>query len=166
MKTNTVIILGSARNDGNTRRLVDELALKTGWDIINLNDYTISQYDYANINTDDDYMPLITKIIAAYDVFVFATPVYWYAMSGVMKTFFDRFTDLITINKELGRQLRLKKMAVISSSVGDNLGDNFWLPFTATANYLGMYYIGNVHTIANFDNDELIGRFVGSINNS
>jgi multimeric flavodoxin WrbA len=42
------------------------------------------------------------------------TPVYWYTMSGIMKVFFDRFSDLLRIEKDLGRKLRGKSMAVIS----------------------------------------------------
>ena len=48
--------------------------------------------------------------------------------------------------KDLGRKLRGKQMAVISTSNGNNLGDNFWLPFKASAEYLGIKYLGNLHT--------------------
>ena len=53
-------------------------------------------------------------IISKYDTIIFATPVYWYSMSGILKVFIDRITDLLTIEKELGRKLRGKKMAVVS----------------------------------------------------
>lgn len=86
------------------------------------------------------------NIIEGYDTLVFATPVYWYAMSGIMKVCFDRITDLLTIEKELGRQLRGKNMGALSCSNGDNLGDDFWHPFIKIAEYLGMNYLGNVHT--------------------
>lgn len=152
--------MGSARSDGDTQNLVNNLIAKTGWDSINLNDYTIQPYDYTHSNSKDDYLPLMARLIKDYDVFIFATPVYWYAMSGTMKHFFDRFTDLLTINKDLGRQLRQKKMAAISSSSGDNLGDNFWLPFIATANYLGMHYLGNMHGLANSDNEATLNSFI------
>lgn len=56
-------------------------------------------------------------------------------------------TDLLTFEKELGRQLRGKKMAGISCLIGNNLGDKFWLPFSETAKYLGMEFIGSIHTI-------------------
>jgi hypothetical protein len=64
-----------------------------------------------------------------------------------MKVFFDRITDLLTIEKDLGRQLRGKSMATLSCSVGNHLGDLFWLPFSETAKYLGMNYIGNLHIV-------------------
>jgi len=152
-----VVIIGSSRNDGDTKRLVDELRSCLDFDSIDLNDYAFSYYDYAHSNSDDDYISLMRNLIAGYDTFLFATPVYWYAMSGIMKVFFDRFTDLLDSEKELGRQLRTKKMAAITCSIGDNLGDMFWLPFIETANYLGMKYLGNLHTITDkFDKYELI----------
>ena len=133
-----LIILGSSRKDGDTKKIVDELIGISGWDFIDLNNYNISYYDYEHKNLDDDYLPLMRKIIAEYDVLIFATPVYWYAMSGIMKVFFDRITDLPDNEKDLGRKLRGKSMAAISCSVGDNLGENFWFPFSETAGYLGM----------------------------
>jgi len=84
-------------------------------------------------------------------------------MSGIMKVFLDRLTDLLIIEKELGKKLRGKNMAVISSSNGGNLGDAFWLPFTATANYLEMEYLGNIHTIAGEKNVAVLERFINQI---
>jgi multimeric flavodoxin WrbA len=151
-----VVIIGSSRNDGDTKRLVDELRNCLDSDIVDLNDYAFSYYDYSHNNADDDYMSLMRKLIINYDTFLFATPVYWYAMSGIMKVFFDRLTDLLDNEKELGRQLRTKKMAAITCSIGDNLGDKFWIPFIETANYLGMKYLGSLHTITGkIDKSEL-----------
>ncbi len=155
-----IIVLGSSRNDGDTAALADELLKKTKWDLINLNDYHFSYYDYKHENRSDDYLTLMHQIIENYDTLIFATPVYWYSMSGIMKVFFDRITDLLTIEKELGRKLRGKKMAVISCSAGDNLGDYFWLPFSETAKYLGLEYLGNVHTISGKYNNSIIEEFI------
>ena len=67
-------------------------------------------------------------------------------MSGRMKVFFDRLTDLLRIEKDTGRQLRDKYMAVISCSNGGNLEEYFWLPFKNSAEYLGMHYLTDLHT--------------------
>ena len=155
-----VVIAGSSRNDGDTSNLTNELIEKSEWDLIDLNDYDFSYYDYQHENRDDDYLTLMREIIEKYDVLIFTTPVYWYAMSGIMKVFFDRITDLLTIEKELGRKLRGKKMAVISCSIGNHLGESFWLPFSETAKYLGMEYVGNVHTITGENNDSKIIDFI------
>ncbi len=159
----TVVIVGSSRKDGDTKQKVNRLVQNTTWDIVDLNNYNISYYDYSHSNKTDDYIDLMRHIINTYDVFVFATPVYWYSMSGIMKVFFDRITDLLTIEKAVGRQLRKKKMAVLSCSGGGNLGDAFWLPFSESANYLGMEYLGNLHTYAGKDDDIEIDGFVKAL---
>lgn len=161
---NKLIILGSSRKDGDTKRRVDELITISKWDFIDLNDYNFSYYDYEHKNSNDDFLPLMHRIVDNYDVLIFATPVYWYSMSGVMKVFFDRITDLLDIEKELGRKLRNKSMAALSCSNGDNLGESFWLPFSETATYLGMNYLGSVHTLSDKDETENLKNFVGTIN--
>src|SRR6056297_2974216 len=155
-----VVILGSSRNDGDTAILTKMLIKQSKWDLIDLNDYDFGYFDYKHENRNDNYLTLMADLIKKYDTLIIATPVYWYSMSGIMKVFFDRITDLLTIRKELGRKLRGKKMAVISCSIGNNLGEYFWLPFSETANYLGMEYLGNIHTITGDNNEQKIAEFV------
>ncbi|MDP3353046.1 MAG: flavodoxin family protein [Flavobacteriaceae bacterium] len=145
MKNKTVIIVGSSRSIGNTSKLVKEIANNIKADMIDLNDYKISYYDYENKNSDDDFLPLIKSIIEKYDTMIFATPVYWYNMSGIMKVFFDRFSDLIRIEKETGKKLKGKKMGVISNSHDNGIDSTFYIPFQKSAAYLNMEYIGNKH---------------------
>jgi multimeric flavodoxin WrbA len=159
-----LIILGSSRKDGNTKKVVDKLKSLSDFEILCLNDYKIGYYDYNHKNRDDDFVKLIRRILDQYDTFIFATPVYWYSMSGIMKVFFDRITDLLDCEKELGRKLRNKNMAVLTSSIGDNLGEHFWIPFTKTAEYLGMNYIGNIHTIENKEETDKLLKFVEMLN--
>jgi len=159
-----IIILGSSRKDGDTAKIVEDIRkVAPHWDVIDLNDYNIGYYDYNYQNTPDDYLPLMRKLIKEYDTFVFATPVYWYAMSGIMKVFFDRITDLLEIEKDLGRKLRGKNMAALSTSVGGNLGEAFWLPFSETANYLGMHYLGNMHVISGKTDGEDLKEFINVV---
>ena len=160
-----VVIAGSSRNDGETLNLTNELIEKSKWDLINLNDYNFSYYDYNHENRNDDYLDLMKRIITKYDTLIFATPVYWYSMSGIMKVFFDRITDLLEIEKDLGRKLRGKNMAAISCSIGNNLGEYFWLPFIETANYLGMEYLGNVHTVTGENKEKKIKEFIKLVEN-
>ena len=141
-----LIIFGSSRGDGNTRKMVNYLLQSERFDWIDLLEYQIGYYDYAYRNQDDDYLPLMRSIIPKYDTFILVTPVYWYTMSAIMKTFIDRLSDLIRIEKELGRQLRGKKMAMLSCSGHDDRPDAYAQPFQLSAKYLGMDYIGDVHT--------------------
>jgi len=149
MENKKVIILGSARKNGNTTKIVDEIVKESGIDVIDLSDYNISHYDYESKNKEDDFLPLIRRILEKYDTLIFATPVYWYNMSGIMKVFFDRISDLIRIEKETGRKLRGKKIGVISNSHDDEIEDSFYIPFKKSADYLGMEYLGHAHFNAN-----------------
>lgn len=142
----SVIIQGSSRSTGDTSIIANYLATKFHIDVIDLSTKSIGHYDYEYKNADDDFIPIITDIIENYAIIIFATPVYWYSMSGIMKAFFDRISDLIRIHKDLGRQLRGKNMAMISISNSDDLVKGFNMPFEASANYLGMTYLGDIHT--------------------
>ncbi|OXB01387.1 FMN reductase [Flavobacterium oncorhynchi] len=152
MENKKVIILGSSRKNGNTTKIIDEISKEYNIDVVNLSDYNISYYDYESKNIEDDFLPLIKKIIENHDTFIFATPIYWYNMSGIMKVFFDRFSDLIRIEKETGRKLRGKKIGVISNSHDNEIEDSFYIPFKKTADYLGMEYLGHAHFNANILN--------------
>jgi multimeric flavodoxin WrbA len=108
MENKKVIIVGSSRSNGNTIKIVDKIAMRFNIDVVDLNNYTFTYYDYENKNKEDDFLPLIKSILEKYDTLIFATPVYWYSMSGIMKVFFDRFSDLLRIEKEIGRKFRGK----------------------------------------------------------
>lgn len=142
----TIIIFGSSRSDGNTRKVLDFIIQKNNWKVIDLNDLKIGYYSYNYIHKNDDFIPTAKYIVDNYDTIIFATPVYWYTMSAIMKTFFDRISDLLR-NEEIviGRKFRGKNMAVVSCS-GEDLVDGFYMPFKESANYLGMNYLGEVHT--------------------
>ena len=88
MNNKTVIIIGSSRKAGNTAKIAMHIAQEHNWEVINLIDYKISYYDYESKNLGDDFLPLIRRIIQNYDTLIFATPVYWYNVSGILKVFF------------------------------------------------------------------------------
>lgn len=145
LKRDKVIIIGSSRKNGNTTRIAQYIAEEYNMDLINLSDYNFSYYDYENKNLSDDFLPLIKKIIENYSTLLFASPVYWYSMSGIMKVFFDRFSNLLRDEKELGRKLRGKNMGMVSNSHDNTLDYDYYLPFRKSAEYLGMNYLGNDH---------------------
>jgi len=63
-------------------------------------------------------------------------------MSTQHKIFFDRFSDLLTVRKDLGRKLRGKKLFVISS-FGESYPKGFEDTFEQICEYLGMEYLGS-----------------------
>ena len=149
----TVIIQGSSRSDGDTSKIVNYLVSNNPIDVIDLCTKNIGHYDYNYKNQDDDFIELANDVINKYDTIIFATPVYWYSMSGILKVFFDRISDLLRIHQDTGRQLRGKNMAMISTSNHDDLIAGFSMPFVESANYLGMNYLGDIHTYV--ENDAL-----------
>jgi multimeric flavodoxin WrbA len=149
----TVIIQGSSNSLGNTHKIISYLNKDNVFDVIDLKTKNIGAFEYDFSNADDNFLPLMEEIIAKYDTIIFATPVYWYAMSGTLKHFFDRMSDLLHHKKDLGRQLRGKKMAMISNSGEDDLKNGFTMPFIESAKYLGMQYLGDTHTW--FSGDEI-----------
>jgi len=108
--TNTVVLFSSSRRNGNTGKLLDSVVGGGSVDIINLSALDISEYDYDHKNINDDFLPLIKKVLT-YDKIIFASPVYWYSVTPTMKTFLDRISDLLDLPDllDLGRQLRGKK---------------------------------------------------------
>ncbi len=142
----SVVLLGSARDKGNTFTVIEYLAKFLAFDVIDLKKKNIGHYDYEHKNQADDFLPIIRQITDNYDRIIIATPVYWYSMSSHMKVFFDRITDCLTIEKEMGRKLRGKSMVSLSCSNGDDLPSYFENPFRDTAGYLGMTYEGHFHT--------------------
>lgn len=141
-----VIILGSSRSKGNTFLVASKLAEQTGFDIVDLKEKNIGQFDYEFKNRADDFHPLFHSLLDNYDTLVFATPVYWYSMSGILKKFFDRISDFLIIDKNNGRRLREKRMAMLSCSGDNDLKSGFSMPFVESADYLGMKYLGDIHT--------------------
>ncbi|TGV03016.1 flavodoxin family protein [Flavivirga rizhaonensis] len=167
----SVIIQASSRSHGDTNKIVNYIAKNNDMDVIDLRTKNIGHYDYEYKNKGDDFLGLITHIIETYDTIIFATPVYWYSMSGILKVFFDRISDLIRVHKDTGRKLRGKNMTMISSSNSDDLKEGFSMPFVESANYLGMNYLGDIHVYIenDFINNEVklkIDTFIETINNT
>jgi len=150
----TVIIQGSSRSTGNTKTVIDLFKNHIEFDLIDLASKNIGQFDYDFNNQNDDFKNLFEKIANDYDVILFATPVYWYAMSGIMKTFFDRITDFLKVDKANGRKLRGKLAGAISCGSDSKEWDGFFMPFEKSSAYLGMHYIGDIHTWISDDQPE------------
>jgi len=141
----TIVIMGSSNSLGDTYRICKSIVDKYGYKFQDLNELVIMPYDYEHENKDDDFLGFMRHVVKTYDTIIMATPVYWYSMSGIMKNYIDRFTDLLTIEKELGRQLRGKSLLSLSVSKSDDCPEEFRMPFQRTANYLGMEWKGYVH---------------------
>ncbi len=166
--TDPLVIIGSARSDGDTRQLVDKLLEAVPFEILDLRDYIIHPYNYTEQYPDDDAFMIAIVRMLKHDRLVFATPVYWYAMSGPMKIFFDRFSDLVTTRKPVGRQLAGKHLYLVAVGASHALPEGFEVPFRETANYLSMkfehaYYCRTADVRGPLHN---AAEFVSSINSN
>jgi multimeric flavodoxin WrbA len=141
MRPNPLVILGSARGNGETFQAIHIAFPRGGVDIVDLLSLSISPYDYDGKNADDDFVSVVERMLKAEDI-VFATPVYWYAMAAQMKIFFDRFSDLITRKKAMGRALAGKRIWVLATGTDRELPQGFEIPFKSTATYFAMHYCG------------------------
>ena len=131
---NVAVVLGTSKSDGNTRRLVNEFVYQSGAALFDLSEREISYYDYEHKNRMDDFLPLIIEL-SEFDHIVFASPVYWYSMSAQLKVFFDRLSDLLTIEKQLSRRLKGKSISILSTGYNTELPECFIEPFVLTAKY-------------------------------
>ncbi len=136
-----VAVLGSARSDGNAARLLDAVLAGRPAQRFDLGALRIRDYAYGRPTEGDDFLAVAEAIAGASGV-LFATPVYWYAMSGTLKRFFDRLTDLVTVQKPLGRRLAGRALWVAACGSDPALPQGFEVPFRSTARYFGMTYGG------------------------
>jgi hypothetical protein len=146
----TLILQGSDRRDGDTQRLVSLAFEPSHVTEIYLLDHTVDYYRYERAEHSDDFLA-IAEAMSRADVIVFATPVYWYAMSGRMKVLFDRLTDLLSLNKALGRGLKGRRTCLLACGVDAALPEGFEVPFKRTSDYFEMRYLGALYAQASPD---------------
>ena len=139
-----LVILGSARASGQTRHAVDLAFPQGAANLVILPDFTIGGYSYDHLNAGDAFGPIADAMVASEKI-IFATPVYWYAMSAPMKIFFDRLSDLTENRKAQGKALAGKSAWMIATGTETELPEGFDVPFARTADYFGMRYRGSAY---------------------
>jgi putative NADPH-quinone reductase len=136
-----LLIAGSPRADGNTAAIVNflreglELADRQ---VVELRLCRIDPFEYDADMHRDDFHSVLDQMLHRQHI-VFLTPVYWYAMSGLMKTLFDRFTDLLSAeSRPLGRALAGRHVWLLANGTDAELPPGFAVPFEMTAAYFAM----------------------------
>ncbi len=136
---NVLAISSSPRRDGNSRLLANaildgaaeaghEVALVDLADTMTglLRDCRECRGADGNCTIADGYQELFLKQVLKADAIVLATPLYWYGVSGALKSFIDRFFCFISATypdyEEVREQLVGKRMAVAISSEESYLG--------------------------------------------
>lgn len=150
----TLVILASAREQGDTKNALNSVMQGREHNVLDLLQFSIAPYNYDGVYPGTDRFQEVVDELLCHTQIIFATPVYWYAMSGLMKTLFDRFTDLVTIHKSKGRQLKGKEVYMLAVGANEELPDGFEVPFQRSAEYLDMAYKGKVYIPKNQLNTE------------
>ncbi len=145
MRSKSLVIIGSARKESDTRKFVNFIFDGMNPTYIDLLDLTINGYDYAHQYPGRDQYSYIVEQFLVHETIYFATPVYWYSMSSLMKTLFDRFSDLVTYQKLTGRKLKGKSTFLIAVGAESILPEGFEIPFKCTSEYLDMDYLGCIY---------------------
>jgi len=135
--SDAIAVFGSARRNGNTGKLMDRIAEALATDIIDLAQKEISPFDYAHKNIDDDFLATMDKVLD-YEKIIFASPVYWYAMSAQMKIFIDRLSDFLSLPelKSRGKRLSGKTGYIVCTSISPEAPLSFVNAFKDTFEYL------------------------------
>lgn len=120
------VIYGSTREKGNTEWLTEYVISGLPVEKIYLRDYNIlpikdERHTEAGFQPVlDDYQVVIEQVLK-HEILIFATPIYWYSMSGTMKLFIDRWSQSLR-DKHLPdfREGLSKKKAYVIAVGGDN----------------------------------------------
>ncbi|MGR3765679.1 flavodoxin family protein [Rossellomorea sp. NS-SX7] len=133
-------LLGSTRKNGNSEYLTKKIVEGTDHTIVSLADKHIEpivdlRHDEGGFSpVDDDYEELV-RLIEEHDILLFATPLYWYGMSGPMKNFFDRWSQYLRDERfNLKEELTKKKAYVVIS--GGSSARIKGLPLVQQFNYI------------------------------
>ncbi|WP_299822108.1 NAD(P)H-dependent oxidoreductase [uncultured Pontibacter sp.] len=154
-----LVILASARKQSDTRKLIDKLFGNRDFVLLDLLDYEVYPYQYENNYPASDKFLELLEVVLQHEQLIFATPVYWYAMSGPLKVFFDRLTDIVTVQKPLGRRMAGKEAFVVAVGSDPVLPEGFEVPFKLTCHYFDMQYKGCYYAQTN----ALIGPLPGAV---
>lgn len=144
MNSKSLVILGSSRKESNTLKAVQTL-VPFQYDLIELCQKRIGYYDYETEKLAGDDFHAVASAMLQYETIIFATPIYWYTMSGQMKVFFDRLTELTERYKPIGKALKGKKVYLVASGGSAELPAGFEVPFRLTAEYFDMEFVRTLY---------------------
>ena len=165
MSKKIVVITGSPRRNGNSFAMTDAF-MKAA----EAKGHTITRFDAAlkqiggcracetcfstgkACTFDDDFNTIAPAILEA-DVIVFATPVYYYEMSGQMKTMLDRGNSLYTSDYAFRDIYLLSSAAEDEEGVDERAihGLEGWIACYPKAHLAGVVFAGGVSEAGEID---------------
>jgi multimeric flavodoxin WrbA len=147
-----LVINGSSRADGNTEQLTAIMLEDLSHTHINLRDYVIEpiidkRHTVEGFSpVDDDYDQIIQSVLE-HDILIFATPLYWYGMSGYMKNFIDRWSQSLRDKRfDFKKEMGMKKGFVVICGGDDPYMKGLPLvqQFQYIFDFVGLEYIGYI----------------------
>ncbi|MCA1065048.1 flavodoxin family protein [Rossellomorea sp. AcN35-11] len=148
-------LLGSTRKNGNSEYLAKKIVEGTHHTLVSLADLHIEPIEDLRHSeggfspVDDDYEHLV-QLMEEHDVLLFATPLYWYGMSGPMKNFFDRWSQYLRDDRFHLKEELTKKKAYVVVTGG------------TSAKIKGLPLIQQFHYIFEFVNMEFADYLIGA----
>lgn len=102
---NKILFMNCSPNkNGNTYHIGEKILDAVEHSVLQMSDYKI--YQYGQVYEDDQIKDVFKKIEEA-DTIVIGSPVYWYTIGGILKTFIDRLYMLDEAKKLNGKKLYL-----------------------------------------------------------
>lgn len=144
-----IVISGSAHADGASTYLADRFiagARSAGHQVDRYNvadhqtNFVMVAENEDPILQDDDGAQLLTKVLQA-DLVVLVTPVYYYAMSSLLKTVIDRFYE---INAELKQAAKQVMMFATAYDSDEHVFDSMKINYRQLVDYLGWQDAGMI----------------------
>ncbi|GGP09795.1 flavodoxin family protein [Oceanobacillus neutriphilus] len=140
-----IVFHGSTRKNSNTELLTYEAVPMNQGTHVYLRDYTIhpiidQRHDINGFTPVNDHHTKLIDQLLEHDTVVFATPIYWYSMSVLMKLFIDRWSQILRDSDYPDFREKLSKKNVYVIIVG---GDNPFikgLPLIQQFQYICDFY--------------------------
>ena len=168
-----VLVLGaSPRRDGNSSRLSKafaEGAIDAGYsaEIIYLpehikeflRDCRTCRNNKSQCTITDGYRDLFVNKVLPADALVFATPIWWYGISGILKTFLDRMFCYVALSEPNAQayaaQLQNKRVALLLSAEESNFSARLGIvhQIQEMSRYLNHSFVGVVTGLGNRGGD-------------
>ncbi|MGG1789991.1 flavodoxin family protein [Bacillus mycoides] len=159
------VIHGSSRQNGNTEALTHMVIDGIETEQIYLRDHIVhpiidQRHDVEGFQPVNDDYEQLTKRMLEHDTIIFATPLYWYGMSGHMKNFVDRWSQSLR-NKSLHFKEKMKGKKMYVVIVGGDSPQLKALPLIAQFQYIfdfvgssfEGYIIGDANGLDEIKND-------------
>lgn len=120
-----LVIYGSSRENGNSEQLMKHVLADIEHTEIHLKNFTVlpitderhTESGFQTVIDDYDY---IMEAFLEHDIVLFATPLYWYGMSGALKDFFDRWSQSLRDTRYQFKQTTKVKKGFIVIVGGDH----------------------------------------------